>query len=328
MKQKKYAWVSIVLTVLLVGLLLSLYGIGALSKNDAKQANSTEYSLSIAFLAVLALWVLCGFAGWIMLSRRGYFADQMEFLAAGNAWLGCIIGILLLAGLWMVAALPGPYIMWFASTRVPRPQCPKCKNWLPHGATKCVNCDIPLPGAILEGEERIPSAGSLEADQLVTGCENCHEVDVTGDKYFFFYGSFISSEYLGGNRTRYDFKIAGSQDVFLCERCVLEFGKKRIRPLSVGIPLGMVLLSVGFTIGQYINGMQTGVGSETNVPIFTSVFIIFTAIMLHFGVKRQSLKQKPINGDLLAIKLRKPHLKSQGYTRFYTREQMRQNQLL
>jgi hypothetical protein len=328
MKTNKLAWISIMFTIVLVGLLGVLLLMGTFKKTAANPAQPYEMVISFTFLALLVVWGLSGVVGWILLMRRGYFADQLEFLAAGNAWLGCLIGIFLIAGLWIVAVLPGPFLVWFATTRIPRPKCPQCKNWLPHGATKCVNCDVVLPGVQAETPISPNIAETTEDGSLVVKCEKCQAINATGAEYYFFYGNLVGSEYLGSNRTRYDFKIGGSQDVFLCDKCASEFGKMRVKRISLGILVGMVVFGVGIPVGQYLSNIKTGGGEQTDFPYFIIASMLILAFGSYFWLQRQARKQPLSNGDLLAIKLRKSGLKSQGYNRFYTREQMRKNQLL
>ena len=163
---------------------------------------------------------------------------------------------------------------------------------------------------------------------MVVKCEKCQIVDTSGAKYFFFYGTFIRAEDIGNNRTRYDFKIAGSKDVFLCDKCVSEFAKKKMQRISLGILVGMVVSGVGIPVGQYLSNIKSGGVEQTVFPYFIIVFTLILAIGSYFWLQRQVRRQLLSQGDMLAIKLRKPGLKSQGYTRFYTREKMQKNQLL
>ena len=321
-------WISIVYTILIAGLLAALLLMDKYKKNPADPASPVGQIMSFTFLALLVIWGLSGVVGWILLARRGYFADQLEFLAAGNAWVGCFIGILLLAGLWMVAVLPGPYLVWFATTRKPRPQCPKCKRWLPHGATKCVDCDLVLPGMQVKEPVTQNVVNTTDESSLVVKCENCQSKDTHGALYYFFYGNLIGAEYLGKDRMRYDFKIGGSQDVFLCDKCVSEFGKIRIKRFGLPISIGLIVLGIGIPLIQYFSNIKIAGSDQTDFPYFIIISMFIMAIGFYFGLQRQVKKQPHAQGDLLAIKLRKPGLKSQGYNRFYTREQMQKNQLL
>ena len=328
MKMNKFGWFSIFLTFVLVGILGGLFLVGGFESNTTTPAKPLEKILSYAFMGLLLLWGLSGVVGWIMLMRKGFFADQVYFLAAGNAWLGCLVGIFLLAGLWIIAVLPGPYLVWFASTRIPRLQCPKCKNWLPMSATKCVNCDIPLPGVPQGKPIQTFISETVEEGSLVVKCEKCQAADTPGEKYFFFYGTFLRAEGLSNNRTRYDFKIAGSQDVYLCDRCISEYIRKKTQRISLGVLTGVAVLGVGVPLVQYFSSIKTAGDEGVVFPYFMIVFMIILGIVVLVMLPRKVKKQLLSHGDILAIKLRKPGLKSQGYTRFYTREQMRNNQLL
>ena len=329
MKMNKFAWFSISLSVVLFGLLGVLLLNGTFNKGTATTpAEPYEITLFWIFLVALAVWCLSGALGWIMLSRRGFFADQMESLA-GYEWAGCIAGIFLLAGLWIVAVLPGPYLMWFASTRRPRPMCPKCKNWMPYSATVCAHCGTPLqaePGEM--PAPPIPAESALEST-LEPKCEKCQAINPAGAVYSFAYGTFAGSEYLGRQRTRYNFKIAGTQDIFLCDRCVTEFGKKRAQKIGLGTSLVVLAIMVGLYVCSLLMIAINPEGAPQTGSLLPAVVLALLLVpVLYFGlplgVRRQPLGQ----GDLLAIQLRKPALKSQGYTRFFTRQQIRDNQLL
>ena len=290
------------------------------------QARSTDSIRGYLLIGLLALWVLSAISGWIMLLRRGYFADQLAKLSMGLEWLGCVIGIFLLAGLWMVAVLPGPFLIWFARTRKPRPQCPQCKNWLPYGATRCVHCDIEIVSgekAARTVEPVVQSQEVMEADE--NKCGNCLAEDTAGQKYFFFYGTFTGSEYLGKDRTRYDFKIAGSQEVYLCNRCVSAYGRKRITRRGLWIGGAMVLMAIIFPLLQQFASKGD---DAQKFPFFLVGFMVLLAAGLFFWLLRQHSKAPLAQGDALAIELRSPALRQQGYTRFYTREQMKHNQLM
>jgi hypothetical protein len=90
----------------------------------------------------------------------------------------------------------------------------------------------------------------------------------------------------------------------------------------------MVVSGVGIPVGQYLSNIKSGGVEQTVFPYFIIVFTLILAIGSYFWLQRQVRRQLLSQGDMLAIKLRKPGLKSQGYTRFYTREKMQKNQLL
>lgn len=354
MKKNRFAWFSVLLTLVLLALLGVLLLTGTFSKGTATNpALPYETALFFIFLAVLGIWCVSGVLGWIMLSRRGFFADIMESLI-GNEWVGCIAGIFLLAGLWMVAVLPGPYLMWFASTRQARLLCPKCKKWMPRGAVQCAHCGEALPGAPAEApavsqpaETKLetlaaqqPTETKLEtpAAQQPTEtnveiptehqCENCKAVNPAGATYPIYYGTFAGSEYLGNQRTRYSFKIAGSKEIFLCNQCVTEYGKKQMQQRSLGLSLGLVAMVIGLSVcSLLLKVVDPGGANQTNMTPAV-VFVVILAPLVYFWMQRQAAKHPLGQGDLLALKLCKPALKSQGYTRFYTRQQMHDNQLL
>jgi hypothetical protein len=329
MKMNKYAWFSIILTTVLLGLLGVLLLNGTLHKETATTpAEPYETVLFWIFLVVLAVWCLSAALGWIMLSRRGFFSAQMERLA-GHEWTCCIGGIFLLAGLWMVAVIPGPYLMWFASTRQPLPRCPKCKNWMPQGATHCVHCDTPLQTEPVDTLTPPRLAESAHESILGQKCEKCQETNRSGAVYSFAYGTLAGSDYLGNQTTRYSFKIAGSQDVFLCDQCVTEFGKKRTQKLSLGISLGVLAIVVGLSvISLLINAANPGGAPQIGSLLLGVVVTLLLVPVIYFGRSFRVRKQPLAEGDRLAIELRKPALTSQGYTRFFTRQQMRDNQVL
>jgi hypothetical protein len=329
MKMNKFTWFSIILTTVLLGLLGVLLLNGTFNKGTATTpAEPYEMVLFWIFLVVLAVWCLSGALGWIMLSRRGFFAAQMESLA-GYEWTCCIGGIFLLAGLWMVAVLPGPYLMWFASTRRPRPMCPKCKNWMPPTATRCVRCGTPVQAEPAETPAPPKLAESALESSLEPRCEKCQGANPAGAVYSFAYGTLAGSEYLGNQRTRYDFKIAGTQDVFLCDRCVTEFGEKRAKKLGLGISLGVLAMMVGLSVCSLLmNVINPEAAPRTESLLPGVVLVLLLVPVLYFGRLLGARKQPLAQGDRLAIELRRPALTSQGYARFFTRQQMRDNQLL
>jgi hypothetical protein len=328
MKMNKSAWFSILLTVVLIGLLAVFLVNGTLSKGSATApAQPYEISLFYVFLAALGVWCLSGALGWIVLFRRGFFADQLEKMV-GYAWLGCIVGIFLLAGLWMVAVLPGPYLLWFATTRRQRPMCPQCKNWMPHGATRCAHCGALMPGAQAEKLVTPQPAESQPQAPTEATCEKCKAVNPVGASYVFYYGTFAGSEYLGDQRTRYDFKIAGTQEIFLCNQCVTEYGRKRAQRKSLGISAGLAALVIGLSVCSLLMSVANPDATSQINMMPAVVLLLILAPLLYFWMQRQARKQPLAQGDLLAMELRKPALKSQGYTRFFTRQQVRDGNLL
>jgi len=332
MKMNKSAWFSILLTLGVISMLIVLLVNGTFFKSPATTpAQPWENALVIAFMAALAVWCLAGAAGWIILFRRGFFATQLEHMAAGFEWLGCVLGLFLLAGLWVIAVLPGPYLLWFATTRLKRPICPQCKNWMPYGATRCAHCGAAAPP---EPAAPQPAAPVVAIPPLPPSpavghvCEKCHSADSPGAVYAFHYGTFAGSEYLGKQRTQYNFKIAGTQEVFLCDRCVAEFGKKRSQRLVLITTLGMAALVVAiWGCGLAMQAINPGAENQVDVMPAAVILALMCPLLL-FMVRRQRLKTPLGQGDLLAIELYRPALKQQGYTQFFTRQQVRDRNLI
>jgi hypothetical protein len=92
--------------------------------------------LTIFFVIWMFLWLILGFLGLVLLLRKGYipFKAFAEYTACG-----CIV----LVFFWwiiVIISVPGPYLLWYADAKMPKPQCPTCKRRLPFGVDICPQC--------------------------------------------------------------------------------------------------------------------------------------------------------------------------------------------
>lgn len=313
--------------------------------SQANPAQPWEMAVFYAFLAMLGVWIVCGIIGYIIMLRRGVFATLMEKLV-GAEYLFCFLGILLVGGLWIPALLPGPFLIWLASTRSGQIVCPRCKNWMPRSAARCAHCGEPLPGpADQTGGERTLNeanlatqpAGSSQTPSseppLATSsrqavCEKCGQYDTPGALYSFAYGTFAGSQAVGRKTIQYNFKISGQAQVFLCDDCVTRYGNRFLSRRFLGIIVGMVVI-IAFLAALYLAMKAADPTLKTQVDFKPALLLLVILLPIMYMILNRRRKKNPLEfGDQLAIQLRRPALCAQGYTRFFTRQQLRDNQLL
>lgn len=91
----------------------------------------------------------------------------------------------------------------------------------------------------------------------------------------------------------------------------------------------IVFMAIVFPLIQFLTTPAGGGGSGSKeFPFFLTGFMLLLAAGMYFILQRQHTKAPLAQGDALAIELRAPGLRQKGYTRFYTRDQMKSNQLM
>jgi len=148
-------------------------------------------------------------------------------------------------------------------------------------------------------------------------CVKCGDEANKGALYKFYYGKQGATDYPSRRTTRTRYKIAGSEDTFLCDGCVDQHIERRARLMAGGVFLLILILSIlRLTLGG-----PAPQGSELETVVgFPTAFV--AGFFLYFGIRRwKKNKQREFMGDILAIKTRKATLKQSGYDSFFTREE-------
>lgn len=142
-------------------------------------------------------------------------------------------------------------------------------------------------------------------------CEACKSETNPGDFYIVRYGS-ERSEYLSSKKVAVYRNIAGTEQVFICDRCL----NRQISTRALLAGGGFALLTASVGLVAFL------AGKPLNEQIAPLVLALLGGVMLYLLISR---KQKQgagrlQMGDWYAIQLAKPRLKAQGYPHFYTRQ--------
>jgi hypothetical protein len=142
-------------------------------------------------------------------------------------------------------------------------------------------------------------------------CASCGAETSTGAEYIVRYGSLALSTYRHKTVTKI-YKIAGKEDVFLCDSCV----DRRVNRLAALYGGGLALVAIVASVPVVLGGKPLG---EMTLPI---VVLLGLSLYLWVGIRRDWKKGKHRErvGDGMAIRLRKPDLKRQGHKVFWSRE--------
>ena len=128
----------------LVSIALTLIGAVIIALN---LSSVFDVSLMMSFFLIwVAVWFILSLTGVVILSRKGYFPVEK---LRGNEAFGCIIFLVFWWLIFIIIAIPGPYLLWYADTKKRKPQCPSCKRWLPPGVVVCPACG----SRIINGED-------------------------------------------------------------------------------------------------------------------------------------------------------------------------------
>lgn len=156
-------------------------------------------------------------------------------------------------------------------------------------------------------------------------CRQCETENAAGATYRYFFGTHAGSEYIDRRHTRTQYRIAGSEQVYLCDRCVDEHVKRRARRAGLAISLGILgfvvcclLLPMGAVavLGNDLTPFRALLPVVGFLLACTLVGPITCLGMRQAGKKGEG---RAGAGDDLAIRLRKADLRVRGYDKFFTR---------
>jgi len=147
-------------------------------------------------------------------------------------------------------------------------------------------------------------------------CARCGTETSVGNSYKFYFGKRGQTDMPDRRTTRTRYAIVGSEDSFLCDRCVDQNIERRARLTASGVFL-LILVLAGLRL---VLGRPAPEGSELETVVgFPAAFLFGPAI--YFGIRRwKKGKQKQDVGDRLAIRTRKADLVRSGHDAFFTRE--------
>ena len=167
-------------------------------------------------------------------------------------------------------------------------------------------------------------------------CELCERNTDEGNTYLFYYGKEVDKQRVENKMiTRY--RIAGSQETFICHQCMTKEGSKR----SIVAGVSFVLFSLAiFFISIFVYPIQW---SQLDKQNLTAVIIgaclllgavAFGLIMINQGLRLRRLAREDnrelLNkalasyseiGDQISIQLFKEELLTSGHDSFFTRAQ-------
>lgn len=149
-------------------------------------------------------------------------------------------------------------------------------------------------------------------------CEKCGNEANSVEKYQFYYGNYVGSQYIDRRHSLTKYKIAGSHEVFLCQNCVGHF----IDRIRLIVSAGLVLLGLAaFLIRMLIQQPAQGSEADSIADAFAGLFIIVIALLFYFGTYKEWRKEKNRSGfgDQIAIRLHKKELRRAGFRKFFTR---------
>jgi hypothetical protein len=344
---RKSAIFAVVMTLIGLGLLIATF----LVQEDW----IIPQFMGILWMVWAGIWALSAFTGIVVLLRKGFLSKTMEAWGGMAAWLGCVVLLMFGWILLPLIALFGPYLLWFAATRRGLPQCPNCKRFVPVGVRVCPQCGTVMPGptgmaaapaqpvspkvqAAPEGPEVQLAPESQAVQQVpapptpvqrieainVTTCENCHKETTAGNLYTFFYGVLTGTDMPDSKHIREDFKVSGSETVYLCDNCIKQNLNKRGRIFAFILGIGgVVLIGVGLLLRALGVSQASGGLDPQGFICGGFIFLVMMPVILQTirGQAKKGALEGP--GDAMAIGLRKAVLQQRGFTRFWTRQQLR-----
>jgi hypothetical protein len=146
-------------------------------------------------------------------------------------------------------------------------------------------------------------------------CMQCFTQTNNGELFKFYYGKRGATSVIDRRTTFTRYTIRGTEEPFLCKRCVDQAIEGRARLFGGGVFIVILLLSfLRLAMGPAPAGseMETVIGFPT---------AIIAGLILYLGIRRwKKNKMRKFAGDTLAIKLRKTMLKQGGNDAFFTRE--------
>jgi hypothetical protein len=149
-------------------------------------------------------------------------------------------------------------------------------------------------------------------------CECCGLDDQAGERYAFFYGNMTGSS-SRGKIIITNYKIAGTQMLFLCDACVARHSEMSVRKMGIVITAMLLLIPLCF-LGLSLGG---GIAFADVKPLVLNMLwmpLIGPFMYLARRLVGKRAGAKAGMGDSLAIKLRKPELKKAGFNSFFDRE--------
>lgn len=159
----------------------------------------------------------------------------------------------------------------------------------------------------------------------MTTCAKCGN-EGEGSTYGFVYGTTTGTEtdYRGGpyqtiRTTTTHYKIHAPEQVFLCDTCITgRLEKERRLVTRVFGTLAVVLALAGVSVG-IVDVVQH------NTLIFSFVMLVFAAflsgVMLWLRRHLRTARARTEHGEGLAMELRKPALREQGFDLFWSARQ-------
>jgi hypothetical protein len=153
-------------------------------------------------------------------------------------------------------------------------------------------------------------------------CEKCKLETSNGDNYTFYYGVFTSSGMPDSRHIQHNYHIAGSETIYICDQCLKKYSHQRMIMMTV-LMLSMAILAfIGWFFLKDLSKTQLS-GLDPAGFLAVCILMIFMVPVIFLVTNRQRKgKGRTVLGDSLAINLKKPALKSRGYDRFFTRENM------
>lgn len=163
----------------------------------------------------------------------------------------------------------------------------------------------------------------IEAAPGATACARCRTETWMGRPYPFYFGSLLST--LRRNRTiTRTYRIAGSQQVYFCDRCV----SRKIANVEIGLlALGGIATLVVLIVGLTSLGLTSGEVyflAAALLLVATGYFV--SLVTLHkFRVLKKTDLRNALPGDALqdiggqmAITINRKALQQQGYNAFFS----------
>ena len=147
-------------------------------------------------------------------------------------------------------------------------------------------------------------------------CARCGLETPAGRHYRFYFGKHGGTDMPDRHTMRTRYTVEGSEDAFLCDRCVDQNIERRARLMAGGVFVVTLLLA---TLRLVVGGPAPQ-GSELETVVGFPAAFVFGPVM-YLGIRRwKKGTQKEFVGDRLAIKTRKAVLMQSGHDAFFTRE--------
>ena len=145
-------------------------------------------------------------------------------------------------------------------------------------------------------------------------CASCGNECSAGKTYRFYYGKQGETDFPSRKLTRTKYAIRGSEDAFLCDTCVDRKIDTRARTTALAVFfLTLFLALLRLALDVYV---PKGAPME---KVIGFPMAIFFGLLIYKGIQNwKKGKQREEEGQRLAIRARKPVLRSQGYDAFFT----------